>query len=139
MGRSDLSSRFSLKGVRTEGARLARAFGYAGRGVRDVWRTQANARWHALATGGVALAAWVCHVQGAALATLVLSVGFVWSAEAFNTALEALADRCSRAPDPLIARAKDAAAGAVLLAALSAVGVALAIFGPCVLALLSDK
>ncbi len=109
--------------------RLARAFRYAGRGVAYVWRTQPNARWHALATGVVALAAAWLRVRGAEAAALALAVGLVWTAEAFNTALEALADRCTRERDPLIAAAKDAAAGAVLLAALSAVVVAGLVFG----------
>jgi len=110
--------------------RLARAFRYAGRGVVYVWRTQPNARWHALATAAVLVSAWALGVRGAEAATLALAVGLVWMAEAFNTALEALADRCTRQPDPLIAVAKDAAAGAVLMTALSAVVVAALVLGP---------
>lgn len=51
-------------------------------------------------------------------------------AEAFNTAVEALADKVSPGYDPLIGRAKDLAAGAVLIFVLAAVAVGLIIFIP---------
>lgn len=51
-------------------------------------------------------------------------------AEAFNTAVEKLADRVTREKDPLIATAKDVAAGAVLLMVLAAVVVGCIIFLP---------
>ncbi len=108
--------------------RLGRAFGYAGRGLRYMWRTQPNARWHGLATVGVALWAWAVGVQPRDAALLALAVGLVWAAEALNTALEALADRCAPEPHPLVAAAKDAAAAGVLLAALAALAVGLALW-----------
>ncbi|NPA06248.1 MAG: diacylglycerol kinase family protein, partial [Chloroflexi bacterium] len=90
--------------------RLTRAFRFAGRGVVYMLRTQGNARWHAVATGVVAVAAWVLQVRGTQAGLLMVAVGLVWAAEAFNTALEALADRCAPEPHPLVAAAKDAAA-----------------------------
>lgn len=122
--------------ITSEVRRLLRAFRYAGQGMRYMWRTQPNARWHGLATLVVAgVAAWL-RVSGPGAATLALAVGLVWTAEALNTAIEALADRCTRARDPLIGAAKDAAASAVLLAAGTAVVVAGLILGPPLLALL---
>lgn len=61
---------------------------------------------------------------------LVLSMGLVWSAEAFNTALEAVIDKVSPEFHPLAKRAKDTAAASVLLAAIAAAIVGLAILGP---------
>lgn len=49
-----------------------------------------------------------------------------------NTALEALCDRVTKEADPLIKTAKDAAAGAVLVTAMTSVGVALWLLGPWV-------
>jgi diacylglycerol kinase (ATP) len=54
----------------------------------------------------------------------------VWTAEALNTAFEALCDVASPALHPLVERAKDIAAGAVLMAAGGAVIVGLLVFLP---------
>ena len=54
----------------------------------------------------------------------------VWSAELVNTAIEALTDLASPAWHPLAGKAKDVAAGAVLLAALGALVVGALVFGP---------
>jgi diacylglycerol kinase (ATP) len=54
----------------------------------------------------------------------------VLSAEAVNTAVEALADKLSPEPDPLIKRAKDVAAGAVLIVAIAALIIGIIIFLP---------
>lgn len=51
-------------------------------------------------------------------------------AEAFNTALERLADRVTRERDPLIRVAKDVAAAAVLLFVFASVAVGLIVFIP---------
>lgn len=109
-------------------ARLLRSFGFALRGVVQLLRTQANARWH-LAASMLVLAAgvWI-ELSGLQWALLALAMGLVWSAEAFNSALEALADALHPARHPLIGRAKDLAAAGVLLAALAAVGVAVGVF-----------
>jgi diacylglycerol kinase (ATP) len=61
---------------------------------------------------------------------VVLAIGAVWTAEAFNTALEALVDLASPENHPLAARAKDVAAGAVLCASISAVVVGAIVFLP---------
>jgi diacylglycerol kinase (ATP) len=54
----------------------------------------------------------------------------VWSAEAFNTALEELADALHPERDPGIGRAKDVAAAAVLIAALGAAVIGMLVFVP---------
>ncbi|NPA27308.1 MAG: diacylglycerol kinase family protein [Chloroflexi bacterium] len=119
--------------VQAELSRLARAFRYAGRGWLYVLRTQRNARWHLAATLGVGLAGWWFSISRLEAGLLILAIGLVWAAEALNTALEALADRCAPEPHPLVAAAKDAAAAGVLAAALSAIGVGIAVFGPYLL------
>ena len=52
------------------------------------------------------------------------------AAEALNTALEALADRVAPDQHPLVAKAKDVAAGGVLLAAVAAAVMGLLVLGP---------
>lgn len=51
-------------------------------------------------------------------------------AEGLNSALERLTDLVSPGYHPLAGKAKDIAAGAVLIALLGAVSIGLAIFGP---------
>lgn len=61
-------------------------------------------------------------------AVLLLTFGAVMGFEAVNTALEYLADKVTRERDEHIRRCKDCAAGAVLIAAIFAVGVGAALF-----------
>lgn len=114
-----------------------RSFVDAGRGLWWVLVSQPNARLHALATAGaIALGLWL----GLSLlewSVVLLAVGLVWMAEALNSALEALADRTAPEWHPLVGRAKDAAAGGVLAAAIIALLVGLLVFGPKLLAKLS--
>ena len=61
---------------------------------------------------------------------LVLAMAMVLTAETLNTAIEAIADLVSPGFHPLAGRAKDVAAGAVLIAALGSVAIGLLVFGP---------
>lgn len=117
------SERFSL----TE--RL-RSFENAFRGVQQTLAEEHNARIHAAATVAVCSLAFVLDVAALGWCALVLAASAVWVAELVNTALEALCDATAPNPDPLVAKAKDAAAGAVLIAAAGAVVVGLCILGP---------
>ncbi|HEY57320.1 MAG TPA: diacylglycerol kinase family protein [Anaerolineae bacterium] len=109
-------------------SRLA-AFRYAFQGLGHLWRTQPNARIHALATVLVVALAWWLRIDAARGALLSLVIGLVWMAEAFNTALEAAVDLCSPQPHPLAKVSKDVGAAAVLLAVFTAVAVGLLILG----------
>ncbi len=61
---------------------------------------------------------------------IILAITAVWVAEAFNTAIEALGNAVTQEEHPEIGRAKDLAAGAVLLSALGAAAIAVVVFGP---------
>jgi diacylglycerol kinase (ATP) len=54
----------------------------------------------------------------------------VWTAEALNTAIELLTDLASPEYHPLAGKAKDVAAGAVLIAAIGAIAIGFLVFGP---------
>jgi diacylglycerol kinase (ATP) len=111
------------------GARI-RSFAYAGRGLRTLLASQHNARVHALATVAVVAAGlWLGLTRFEWLA-IVLAVVVVWAAEALNTAFEFLCDVASPQFHPLVARAKDVAAGAVLICALGALVTAAFVFAP---------
>jgi len=61
---------------------------------------------------------------------LVLAITAVWTAEALNTAPEFLADVASPEFHPLVGKAKDVAAAAVLIVALGAVVLAAPVLVP---------
>jgi diacylglycerol kinase (ATP) len=107
-----------------------RGFGDAARGCALLLRTQPNARIHLAATvGAVAGGVWLGLSPGE-WAALILAIALVWVTEALNTAVEFTVDLVSPEHRQLAGWAKDAAAGAVLLASVAAVGVGLALFGP---------
>jgi diacylglycerol kinase (ATP) len=92
--------------------------------------TQHNAWIHALATVvavGLGVAFDLSRMEWLAL---VFAMVLVWSAEALNTAFELLCDVASPQFHPLVERAKDVAAAAVLICALGAVVVAAFVFFP---------
>lgn len=105
---------------------------YALLGLKLAWR-DTHFRVHSAAALAVAVVAYFFNVSGLEFAVLLLASGFVIVAEMFNTALEELCDKHTREHDPHIARIKDLAAAAVLLAACFAVLVGLVIFLPYVL------
>ena len=110
-------------------ARL-RSFGHAFRGVGVLLRTQPNARIHAAATILVIAAGVSFGISRLEWALIALAVAIVWAAEALNTAIEFLVDLASPDLHPLAAKAKDVAAGAVLVAALGSAIVGVMVFGP---------
>jgi diacylglycerol kinase (ATP) len=106
------------------------SFRHALRGVRETLTTQHNARIHLVMTAAVCGLGWALGVSRLEWCALILAGVAVWVAELLNTALEGLADAVSPEPHPRVGRAKDAAAGAVLLAAAGASLVGLLVLGP---------
>ncbi len=117
-------------------ARL-RSFRYAIRGLRFLVQSQQNAWTHLLVTVGVITAAVSFRLPGTEWCLIVLAMTIVWVAESFNTAIECLVDLVSPEIQPLAGRAKDVAAGAVLLSAIGASFVGGFVFLPHVLAMFS--
>jgi diacylglycerol kinase (ATP) len=110
-------------------ARL-RSFTYAGRGIGLMLASQHNARIHAAATCLAVVAGFGLAVSRYEWLALLFAIVSVWTAEALNTALEALCDVASPQFHPLVARAKDVAAGAVLICAVGALVTAGLVFAP---------
>jgi diacylglycerol kinase (ATP) len=92
--------------------------------------SQQNAWIHAGATLIVVLAGLGFDLSIAEWCWVVLAITLVWAAEALNTALEFLTDLASPEFHPLAAKAKDIAAGGVLLSAMGSVVIGILIFGP---------
>ena len=110
--------------------RRVASFGHAGRGVWAALRSEVHLRFHAVATVAVIGAGLYYQIARLEWALLALAVAGVWTAELLNTAIEALTDLASPAWHPLAGKAKDVAAGAVLLAALGALVVGGLVFFP---------
>jgi diacylglycerol kinase len=106
------------------------AFGHAWRGFIVLVSTQAHARFHLCATAAVAGLGLATGLSAADWCWIVLAVVAVWTAEAFNTAVEKLADACHPGLHPLIGQAKDLAAAGVGMAALGAALIGLLVFIP---------
>jgi diacylglycerol kinase (ATP) len=112
-----------------------KSLAHALRGVDHIVRTQPNARLHLLAAVLVCAAGVYFGLGRAEWLWISLAIALVWSAEAFNTALEQLADVLHPAQHAGIGRAKDVAAAAVLIAALGAAIIGLLVFVPHLAAL----
>ena len=110
------------------------SFKYVLNGILTLLRTQPNARIHALATLVVCAAGAYFKLQRSEWCWIILAIAFVWMAEAFNTALEFLADAVNPTYHPLVGKAKDVAAGAVLISAIGAAVIGGIVFWPYVLA-----
>ncbi len=106
------------------------SFDYAIRGIVYALRTQRNMRWHFIVSAIVFITALVLRISGLELVALVFAVGMVLVAELINTAIESTVDLTTNGYDPLAAVAKDVAAGAVLIAAITAVAVGYAVLFP---------
>lgn len=109
--------------------RLVRAFGYALRGIAVVSRDRMFRCQLIAALVVVAFTAWL-RVTPGEWAILVLTIGGVLALEAMNSAVEMCVDLAMPEMHPLAGRAKDVAAGAVLIASVAAIIVGLCILGP---------
>jgi diacylglycerol kinase (ATP) len=107
-----------------------RSVRFALQGIATMLRSQHNAWIHAAVTVAVVGLGFACRLSTAEWCWIVLAIIAVWTAEALNTAFEFLTDVASPTFHPVAGKAKDVAAGAVLIAALGAVVIGLLVFGP---------
>ncbi|HVW58910.1 MAG TPA: diacylglycerol kinase family protein [Puia sp.] len=115
--------RFSIRG------RL-RSFYYAGVGLKQFFRQEHNARIHLAAAIVTALLAWRLKVSKGEAIALTIVIGLVWVTEILNTCIEKAMDMITRERHPQVKIIKDLAAGAVLIAAITAVVAGAIIFIP---------
>jgi len=107
---------------------LIDSFNYAFEGIIHVLRTQRNLRIHFLAAVVVFAAAIALGVSRLQLIALLLAIAFVLVAEMLNTAIEGVIDVSTTSFDPNAKLAKDIAAGAVLIASITALAVGYLVF-----------
>jgi diacylglycerol kinase (ATP) len=95
----------------------ARSFRYAFAGLAYMLRSQHNAWLHLTITVLVCLAGWWFGLNAADWRWIVAAIALVWVAETNNTAFEYVCDVVSPEFHVSVAKAKDIAAGAVLICA----------------------
>ena len=108
----------------------ARSFVHAGRGVFLFLKTTHNAWIHVLVACFVILLGFYFSISSFEWIALLIAIGFVLVAEAFNTAIEIDIDLTSPEYHPYARDTKDVAAGAVLLASITALIVGCIVFIP---------
>lgn len=107
-----------------------KSFRYAGVGMYDLFRQENNAKIHLIAAALIVIAGFCFSLSVTEWCIIIIQIALVWSAEAFNTAIEKLADTVTSDYHPSIKIVKDVAAAGVLILAISAVIVAAIIFFP---------
>lgn len=113
----------------------ASSFGFAFKGLKNLLRYEHNAIIHLVATALVIVAGVWLKLQHWEWIVLCFAAGFVWVTEILNTCIERIMDYLSTEYDPRIGVIKDLAAGAVLVAAITAVIAGGFIFIPKIIAL----
>lgn len=115
--------------------KLFRSFGFAFTGMKELLKSEQNARIHLFISICVIIAGFVFCISAWEWCVVALCIGLVFAAEAFNTVVEKLVDHLFPHKHETARLAKDIAAGAVLFCALMAVVCGLIIFLPKLLGL----
>jgi diacylglycerol kinase len=115
--------RFSIAG-------RMRAFGYAFAGLVYAFKI-GHAIWIQSAIAAVVILLGIyLHISMNDWRWIALAIALVWTTEILNTAVETVCDALHPEHHPVIGVAKDAAAGAVLMAGLGAMVIGLLTFWP---------
>jgi diacylglycerol kinase len=112
---------------------FVRSLGYALKGLEYALISERNMRIHLVATVLVLILGYCFQLTNTEWALIIFAVSLVWAAEIVNTSLEELVDLVSPEPDVKAGRAKNLAAGAVLVAAINAVIIGVLVFFPHIL------
>jgi len=107
-----------------------RSFGYAFEGLALMLRSQPNFLIHLVAAALALALAALLHLSPVEFAILVLAIGLVLVLECVNTVVENVCDLVSPSYHPLVKRAKDVSAAAVLIGAAAAVVIAVLLYVP---------
>lgn len=118
--------RFSIK-------KRIQSFGYAWKGIKSFIRREHNAWIHLVVTCFVLCAGYFFEIQKWEWIVLILCIGMVLAAEAFNTAIERLVNLVSPERHPIAGDVKDITAGAVLICTIAAIIIGLIIFIPYII------
>ena len=109
---------------------LYKSFGYAFQGIFNTIRTERNIKIHCAAAILVTIFGIWLQISKTEWMICFILFGLILALELVNTAVEATVDLFTEERKPLAKKAKDAAAGAVLVAAIFATVIGILIFIP---------
>lgn len=109
---------------------LYKSFGYAFQGIFNTIRTERNIKIHCAAAILVTIFGIWLQISKTEWMICFILFGLILALELVNTAVEATVDLFTEERKPLAKKAKDAAAGAVLIAAVFAAVIGILIFMP---------
>lgn len=109
---------------------LHKSFGYAFEGIFAVVKKERNMKIHCCMMILVLIAGIILQIPMWKWCVCFCLFGLVMALELVNTAVEAVVDLVTKEYKPLAKLAKDAAAGAVLIAAIMSIFAGLAMFVP---------
>lgn len=106
------------------------SFKFAFTGILTLFKSEFNAKIHLFCTVLVILAGFYFSISTVEWCLITVAITMVLAAEAFNTAIEFLTDLTSPNFHPLAGKAKDVAAGGVLITAFGAIAIGSFVFLP---------
>ena len=115
--------------------KFIKSFSNALRGIAFLFKSQSNARIELIIACLVIIAGFLFRISNTEWITILLCIAMVLSLEGINTSIEIFADKLHPDFDTEIGKAKDVAAGAVLIAAIVAAFIGFIIFVPLLLEL----
>jgi diacylglycerol kinase len=110
--------------------KLIKSFSNAARGIAYLFKSQPNARIELIIASIVLISGVLFKISFVEWIIILLCIALVLGFEGINTALEIFADKLHPGFDKEIGKAKDVAAGAVLMAAIVAAIIGFVIFAP---------
>lgn len=112
---------------------LINSFSFAIKGIVSSFKSERNMKIHTVAMILVIILGFVFKISIQEWTYITISIALVIGAEVFNTAIETSIDLITKEQNELAGRAKDLAAGAVLIFAISSLIVGALIFIPKIL------
>ncbi len=112
------------------------SFKHALTGIWTALTEQPNFKFHLIATALALFLALYFQVSGFEWLVLILTIGLVISLELTNTAIEEIVNSFTEEVHPAAKKAKDVAAGAVLIISITALIIGIYIFLPYILNLI---
>ena len=109
---------------------LYKSFGYAFEGIFNTIKDERNIKIHLVVTTLVVIFGFILKISLSEWFVCILLFAIIIPLELVNTAVEAVVDLASKDYNPLAKKAKDAAAGAVLVAAILSAVIGGIIFFP---------
>lgn len=103
-------------------------FNVAFEGIFETIRTENHMKFHCFCTIIVCILSLFLDIGKYEALAVIISISLIWVAELFNTAIESCVDMVTDEYNPLAKRAKDIAAGAVLITAINALFVGYIVF-----------